>query len=256
MDAPGEELSGKVAVVTGASRGIGRAIAWELAQAGAHVAVHAWRSRKEAEDLSEEIRELGRESTVLLGDLRDQDFLEEFSRKAWDWRDAVDIWVNNAGVDLLTGTAPQWSYEYKFHALWDVDVHATVVLTRAIGFRMKARGRGTILTMGWDQAATGMAGDSGELFATAKGAVMAFTKSVALSLAPEVRVNCLAPGWIRTAWGAQASPSWQARAIRESALARWGTPEDVARAARFLVSPAASFLTGHILPINGGFKPS
>jgi 3-oxoacyl-[acyl-carrier protein] reductase len=99
-----------------------------------------------------------------------------------------------------------------------------------------------------------MAGDSGELFAATKGAVMAFTRSAAQSLAPEVRVNCVAPGWIKTSWGERASQPWQDRAAAESLLARWGTPEDVAGAVEFLVSPAAEFITGQILPVNGGWK--
>jgi 3-oxoacyl-[acyl-carrier protein] reductase len=106
--------------------------------------------------------------------------------------------------------------------------------------------------MGWDQANTGMAGDSGEFFAAVKGAVMSATRSLAKSLAPQVRVNCIAPGWIRTEWGQQASEEWQDRAKRESLLARWGEPEDVARVACFLVSPAASFINGQIISINGG----
>jgi NAD(P)-dependent dehydrogenase (short-subunit alcohol dehydrogenase family) len=117
---------------------------------------------------------------------------------------------------------------------------------------MKQRGRGVILTMGWDQAESGMEGDSGELFAASKGAVMAFTRSLAKSLAPEVRVNCLAPGWIKTAWGEGASKSWQDRVMRETPMQRWGTPDDVARAARWLCSPEASYITGQIVRINGG----
>ena len=81
---------------------------------------------------------------------------------------------------------------------------------------------------------------------------MAFTRSLALSLAPTVRVNALAPGWIKTAWGEGASPAWHDRVLRETPLARWGTPEDVAQAACFLVSPGAAFLTGQIIRVNGG----
>jgi NAD(P)-dependent dehydrogenase (short-subunit alcohol dehydrogenase family) len=123
---------------------------------------------------------------------------------------------------------------------------------RDIGRRMRQRGQGIILNMGWDQADTGMEGDSGELFAASKGAVMAFSKSLAKSLAPEVRVNCLAPGWVRTAWGETASSRWQDRVVRETPLGRWGTPEDVAAAACWLASPAASFITGQVIRVNGG----
>ena len=131
---------------------------------------------------------------------------------------------------------------------------ATVRLARAAGSRMAAQRGGVILNMGWDASQRGMAGPSGELFATAKGAVMAFTRSLAQSLAPKVRVNCLAPGWIRTAWGQSAPRVWQERAEAECLLRRWGTPDDVARVACFLASPTASFLTGQVVEINGGFR--
>ena len=97
-----------------------------------------------------------------------------------------------------------------------------------------------------------MAGDNGEMFAATKGAVMAFSRSLAQTLAPEVRVNCLAPGWIRTRWAESATEVWQQRACRESLLSRWGTPEDVARAAHFLASPAGAFVTGQVIQVNGG----
>ena len=133
-----------------------------------------------------------------------------------------------------------------------MDVKATLLLAREVGQRMKNRGRGVVLNMGWDQAEAGMEGDSGQLFAAAKGAVISFSKSLALTLAPEVRVNCLAPGWIQTAWGQAASETWQQRVRRETPLGRWGTPEDVAAVARWLVSPAASYITGQIIRVNGG----
>jgi 3-oxoacyl-[acyl-carrier protein] reductase len=117
-----------------------------------------------------------------------------------------------------------------------------------------AAGSACIINIGWDQTQGGMEGDSGEMFSAVKGAVTAFTGSLAKSLAPRVRVNCLAPGWIRTQWGEQASRYWQERARNESLLNRWGTPEDVAQAACFLASPAANFMTGQTLKINGGFR--
>lgn len=250
------QLSGQTAVVTGSSSGIGRAIALELARAGADVMVHGRAKREAAEETSHEIDRLGRRSHVVLCDLADAATYEPLIIEAWGWRDAVDIWINNAGADVLTGEAARWLFERKLEQLVRVDMTATMRLSRLIGARMKARGRGVILNMGWDQAEQGMAGDSGELFAATKGAVMAFSRSLAQSLAPQVRVNCLAPGWIRTAWGEQASAVWQERAQRECLLERWGTPEDVARVARFLASPDAAFITGQVWPINGGWKRS
>src|SRR5262249_11548719 len=160
--------------------------------------------------------------------IRDDAECTRFVDAAWaSWPRGIDIWINNAGADTLTGEAAKWSFERKLQELWAVDVRGTIELSRLAGAKMKTQGRGVILTMGWDQAEIGMAGDSGQLFGAVKGAVMAFTRGLAMSLAPEVRVNCLAPGWIRTAWGEQASSAWQARVLAETPLGRWGTPEDV-----------------------------
>jgi 3-oxoacyl-[acyl-carrier protein] reductase len=246
-----DSLKGHTAVVTGSSSGIGRAIALELADAGANLLVHARRNGHDAEKVALHARSLGRETRVVLADLSDPGEQDRLVEAAWAWR-SIDIWVNNAGADVLTGEAADWSFEDKLTALWNVDVVASLRLSRAVGQRMRERGHGVILNMGWDQAEVGMGGDSGEFFAAVKGAVMAATRSLAKSLAPQVRVNCIAPGWIRTEWGRQASAEWQERAKRESLLARWGEPEDVARTACFLVSPKASFINGQIIPINGG----
>jgi len=240
--------------VTGASGGIGRAIALELARSGADVVSHAHRRREAAESLASEIQRLGREALVLSADLADETTRQDFAQASWQWKSRVDIWANVAGADVLTGEAANWSFEQKFAALWKVDVTASLSLSRTVGRQMKRCGSGVIMNIGWDQAEQGMAGDSGEMFAAVKGAVMAFTRSLAQSLAPEVRVNCLAPGWIRTAWGERASEYWQERAVRQSLRGRWGTPEDVARAAVFLASPAADFDTGQVIPIHGGFR--
>ncbi len=246
-----QSLIDQAAVVTGSSSGIGRAIALELARAGANVLVHARSNRGGADETAQAIRAMGRHATVIMADLNDFAAQDELVRAAWSWR-PIDAWINNAGADVLTGEAADWPFEKKLEALWRVDVVATLRLARAAGILMRACGYGAIVNMGWDQAETGMAGDSGEFFAATKGAVMAATRSLAKSLAPEVRVNCVAPGWIRTEWGEQASAEWQERAQRESLLGRWGKPEDIARVACFLASPAAEFVNGQIIHINGG----
>ena len=247
-----QELAGLTAVVTGASSGIGRAATLELAAAGADIVVHAAHNRSGAEETAEAIRQLGRKTLVELADFAEPEAVAKFAEAAWDWRGGVDIWINNAGADILTGPAIKLTFEQKLELLWKIDVRATIQLSRQIGARMRERGHGVIVNIGWDQVESGMSGDSGELFAATKGAVTAFTRSLAKSLAPSVRVNCVAPGWIKTEWGHRASEEWQQRAARESILARWGTPEDVAKAIRFLASPAAEFMTGQVIAVNGG----
>ncbi len=245
-------MMGLRAVVLGSSTGIGRAVALALADAGTDVVVHARTSLAEAEAVAGGIRERGRRSAVLMADLADRAAGDRLVDEAWKLWDGIDAWLHIAGADTLTGEAAKMPFDAKLDLLWAVDVAATIRLCRNVGRRMKTQGHGTIITMGWDQAETGMEGDSGELFAATKGAIMAFTRSLALSLAPTVRVNGLAPGWIRTDWGEGASSVWQERVLRETPLARWGTPEDVAATACFLVSPAAAFLTGQIIRVNGG----
>jgi len=240
------------AVVTGASGGIGRAIALELARGGADVLVHARTSKAAAEQVAEEIRRMNRSAPVLLADLGEPQPRDDFAERCRKALGRFDLWINNAGVDLLTGPAAKWSYEKKLARLLEVDVVATALLSKKAGEYLQAEGGGSILNIGWDQSDRGMAGDSGELFSTAKNAIMGLTRSLAVSLAPDVRVNCIAPGWIRTAWGEGASEYWQNRVLEETPLKRWGTPEDIAHMARFLASPQAAYITGQVINVNGG----
>ncbi|HEU5118400.1 MAG TPA: SDR family oxidoreductase [Isosphaeraceae bacterium] len=246
-------LTGLRVAVLGSTSGIGRACALELAGAGADVIVHGRRSREAAEWVASECRSRsGGRAEVLMADLADRSAGDALVERAWNLWNGLDAWLHVAGADTLTGPAARLGFEEKLDLLWAVDVASTMRLCRAVGRKMKERGSGVVLTVGWDQAETGMEGDSGELFSATKGAVMAFSRSLALSLAPEVRVNVLAPGWIKTAWGDSASEAWQDRVIRETPQKRWGTPEDVAAVARFLVSPEAEFLTGQVFRVNGG----
>lgn len=243
-------LDDRWAVVTGGTRGIGKAIALEFAAAGANVVVHG-RDQQAGEQVCDAIRHLKREAELAVTDLADAGNRRRLAADLWERR-PIDIWVNNAGVDVLTGDSAEQAFAEKFQQLWDVDVLGTIELAREIGGRMKERGRGNIINIGWDQAESGMEGDSGEMFVVTKGGIMNFTRSLAKSLAPAVRVNCIAPGWIRTAWGADASDYWQERAKGESLLARWGEVEDIAHVARFLASDAAAFVNGQIIAVNGG----
>jgi 3-oxoacyl-[acyl-carrier protein] reductase len=249
------DLAGRTVLVTGSTHGIGREVAITLAAAGARVAVHG-RSREAADEVAAVLARDDRHAGTFLADLADTQAIERLIAEISSRLPQLDTLVLVAGADVLTGPPASWGFEQKLDQLLRVDVVSTMLLARGIGRWMRDREGGSIVTIGWDQAATGMEGDSGELFAATKGAVMAFTKSLARSLAPKVRVNCVAPGWIRTSWGEGASDVWQQRAVRESMLGRWGTPADIANAIHWLVSQQAAFVTGQVIPVNGGFRPS
>ena len=245
------ELPDQQALVTGASTGIGRAIALELARAGADVIIHCAKSIDRAQAVAAEIRLLDRRADVAPADLREMDHAA-YVDDVWTRSGGLDVWVNNAGVDLLTGPEATGEYGEKLRQLLTVDVTGTALLSREVASRMRERGAGVILNIGWDQADRGMEGESAELFSTAKNAIMGLTRSLAVSFAPEVRVNCIAPGWIQTEWGQTAGPDWQQRVIRETPLRRWGQPDDIAKLARFLVSREAAYITGQVINANGG----
>jgi 3-oxoacyl-[acyl-carrier protein] reductase len=165
--------------------------------------------------------------------------------------ETVDVWVNNAGADVLTGEAAHWPAERKLEALLELDLKGTIRCSRLVAARM--RPGGCILNVGWDHATIdGMAGDNPELFAAVKAGVLGFSKSFARSVAPDVRVNVLCPGWIETAYGASVDRAFYEKVAAGTPLGRWGRPEDVARAAVWLVSPAAAFVTGQAVNVNGG----
>jgi 3-oxoacyl-[acyl-carrier protein] reductase len=241
-------LAGLRTVVTGAGSGIGRAIAVAFAGAGARVGIGFWRSTQTAEELA---RQLGPVHPLLRADLSTTDGCISIVQQAFAALEQVDVWVNNAGADVLTGEAEQWSPERKLDALIELDLKGTIRCSRMVAARM-ARG-GCILNIGWDHATVdGMAGENPELFAAVKAGVLGFSKSFARSVAPDVRVNVLCPGWIETAFGAGVDRVVYDEVAAGTPMRRWGRPEDVAGAAVWLASPAAAFVTGQAVNVNGG----
>jgi 3-oxoacyl-[acyl-carrier protein] reductase len=241
-------LAGLRTVVTGASSGIGRAIAIAFAAAGARVGLGFFRSSEAARALA---AELGPGHPLLAADLSTPEGCESIVREAFTALEHVDVWVNNAGADVLTGETGDWPAERKLQALLELDLKGTMRCSRLAAGRMR-RG-GCILNMGWDHATIdGMAGDDTQLHATVKAGVLGFSKSLARSVAPDVRVNVLCPGWIETAFGENADRDFYAEIAAGTPLGRWGTPQDVAGAAVWLASPAAAFVTGQAVNINGG----
>jgi 3-oxoacyl-[acyl-carrier protein] reductase len=244
----GGRLDGVRAVVTGGSSGIGAAIAEAFGAAGATVLLTHRDSEEKALAVAEPIGAL-----VEQADLRTRDACEELVARARERLGGLDVWVNNAGADVLTGEAADWDWERKLDLLLAVDLKGTVTCSYAAGAVMREQpGGGSIVNMSWDHVTAGMAGKNPELFSAVKGGVLAFSKSLARGLAPRVRVNVLCPGWIETRFAQEAARNFHRSVAESTPLARWGRPEDVAAAALWLASPEAGFLTGQAININGG----
>jgi 3-oxoacyl-[acyl-carrier protein] reductase len=194
---------------------------------------------------------IGERALVIQADLATRAACDELVAAAHERLGRIDVWVNNAGADVLTGEAAEWEWERKLDLLLAVDLKGTIACSYAVGELMRERG-GAIVNMSWDHVTTGMRGENPHLFAAVKGGVLAFSKSLARSLAPDVRVNVLCPGWIETSFGEQADPDFRRSVAQSTPLGRWGRPQDVADAALYLASPAAAFVTGQAINVNGG----
>jgi 3-oxoacyl-[acyl-carrier protein] reductase len=248
------KLQGKKAVVTGGSSGIGRAIARRFAGAGADLLITYRKNRQGAEDAAREMATTGRRVEVLQTDISREADIEALGREAQTRLGRVDVWVNNAGADILTGEGGKRTPLEKLDLLLAVDVRGTVLASWAAAKVMKAQGgTGVILNMSWDHVTLGMAGENPVLYSAAKGAVMSFSKSFAREVAPDIRVNILAPGFIETAFGEDADPGFRKQVEERTPLGRWGTPDDVAAAALYLASDEAKFITGQMVMVNGGY---
>ncbi|MGZ6674432.1 MAG: SDR family NAD(P)-dependent oxidoreductase [Solirubrobacteraceae bacterium] len=239
--------------MTGASSGIGRAIAETFAAQGATVLLTHRASPERAREVADAIAGGGGRALVAQADLGTREACERLVAQARDELGRLDVWVNNAGADVLTGEAAAWEWERKLDALLAVDLKGTVACSYAAGELMRGQdGGGTILNMSWDHVTMGMAGDDPQLFSAVKGGVLAFSKSLARALAPDVRVNVLCPGWIETSFAEQADREFHRSIAEATPLGRWGRPQDVADAALYLASPEAAFVTGQAINVNGG----
>src|SRR5438034_5669331 len=245
VDAPGIlSLDGKVAVVTGASSGIGRAIALAYAAAGADVAVTYRKNRRGADETADGARAAGKRAEAIRADVAEQgdlDALADVLRRTFGH---VDVWVNNAGADILTGDAARLSPIEKLDRLLAVDLRGTVLASWKAVELMDAQpppSGGVILNMSWDHVlGGGIKSEYAQVFCAAKGGVYSFSRALAHSVARRIRGNVLGPGWIGTASGRELDPAVKQRISAKIPLARWGTPEDIAYAAVYLSSDAAA----------------
>lgn len=243
-------LAGKVAVVTGGSRGIGRAIALAFGGEGARVAISYLRDEGAALGV---VAALGVDHALAVqADAAAPDRVRAFANRVVTRFGRIDVWVNNAGADILTGAGGARALHDQLELLLNVDVKGTVYGCEVAAEVMRQQGAGKIINIAWDHIFAGLGTRHGELYALAKGAVWAYSKSLACSLSPTVQVNVIAPGWIETAWGKELDLASYSRIASTTPLRRWGRPDDVAGAAVFLASADADFITGQTLVVNGG----
>jgi NAD(P)-dependent dehydrogenase (short-subunit alcohol dehydrogenase family) len=245
-------LEGKVAIVTGGSRGIGLAIATAFARAGASVALAA-RGAERLERAAAEVEAAGGRAVALPTDVTDPAAVRTLVERTVEALGTVDVLVNNAGAAPFFASIDQVRLE-GFDKYFRINFYGAVHCTREVGRVLLAKGEGCVLNV---SSVAGFVASPGlSYYASAKAALIALTRTVAREWAPSgVRVNALAPGWIATELNEPARrgiPGFEEQALASIPLGRWGTPEDVAGAALFLCSPAASFITGAVLVVDGG----
>lgn len=257
-------LSGRVAIVTGAARGLGRAYALRLARAGAAVVVNdvdmqaakQYGEALTAETVPDEILAMGGASIGVEADATDRAQVDAMVRRTIETFGRVDILVNNAGGALVPG--PSYASEVPeadFRRMMDINFWSMFTCCQAVAPAMKEQRYGKIVNVG-SQAGLRGGGGGGTAYSVAKAAIHHYTRKLASELGPyNVTVNCIAPGFIlssRAIAGGRGTPESRARLEPQIALRRLGEPEECASVVEFLVSDASSYVTGQIIPICGG----
>lgn len=242
-------LDGKTAVVTGASRGIGRAIALELAQRGAEVIVNYNGSKEAAEAVVREITDAGGHAQSMQCDVSDYEACEQFIRDVVERCKKIDILVNNAGI--TKDTLLMKMSEEEFDAVLRTNLKGTFHTMRFVSRQMLRQKSGRIVNIA---SVVGLAGNAGQAnYAASKAGVIGLTKSAAKELAGRsITVNAVAPGFIETDMTQSLGEQVKERALMQIPMGRFGSAQDVAQAVGFLVSEESAYITGQVICVDGG----
>jgi len=251
------DLEGKVAIVTGSGRGIGRAIALSFAKNGADVVVNCYSRVSEGMEVAREIEELGRKSLFVRADVSDSRQVNDMMRKVIETFTKIDILVNNAGINvLIEGRKPIQDFsEADWDRIVDVDLKGVFLCSKAAAKQMIKQGGGKIINISSIAGVVPLRLQCA--FVAAKAGVINLTRAMALELAPyNINVNAIAPGSILTEGTNKlfySDPERTKKILSSIPLKRSGTPQDIANAALFLASEDSNYMTGSVIVVDGGW---
>jgi 3-oxoacyl-[acyl-carrier protein] reductase len=244
-------LRNKTVIISGAARGIGRAIAIDLAREGASISFNFLRNYKDAEDLEKEIKNFGVKVKSFQVDIRDYDAVKSWVDNTKELFGGIDIAVNNAGI--INDKALALMEPEDWHEVINTNLDGTFNLTRAVIITFMKQKSGVIVNI---TSVSGIAGMSRQTnYSASKAGMIGFTKSLAREVASyNIRVNAVAPGFIETDMLRDLKEEYKSQIINKIPLSRFGRPEEVARVVRFLGSDEASYITGQTIVIDGGMS--
>ncbi len=241
----------KVVLITGASRGIGRATAIAFAREGAHVAVNYVKNKVAAEKVAAEIKGLGGKAIVVQADVAKEVDVQRMMKRVVREFEAIDVLVNNAGivfdVPILEKTVEQWERTLR------VNLIGTFLCTKYAAPHMQGRPGASVLNISSTNGVDSLSPESAD-YDTSKAGVISLTKNFSQSLAPDIRVNSIAPGWVDTEINKDLPKKFIKSETEKIAMRRWGRPEEIAKAVLFLCSEDAGFITGATLIVDGGYR--